>query len=116
MLVDPADSRPVHFVGIAGAGMSALAELFVRRGVRVTGTDANPDGAPDLVRLGVEIGAHDPSLVEGARALVYSSAIPASHPEMEAARRLGIALVRRAGEQETAKGGGENDGLHDGEF
>lgn len=96
MLVDPADPRPVHFVGIAGAGMSALAELFVRRGVRVTGTDANPDGAPDLVRLGVRIGGHDPALVEGARALVYSSAIPASHPEMEAARGLGIPLVRRA--------------------
>ena len=34
-LVDPADRRPVHFVGIAGAGMSALAELFARRGAAV---------------------------------------------------------------------------------
>ena len=35
-LLDCTDPRPVHFVGIAGAGMSALAELFVRRGVAVT--------------------------------------------------------------------------------
>ena len=41
-LLDSADPRPVHFVGIAGAGMSALAELFVRRGVKVTGCDVNP--------------------------------------------------------------------------
>ena len=33
--------------------MSALAELFVRRGVNVTGCDANPEGAGDLARLGV---------------------------------------------------------------
>jgi hypothetical protein len=31
-LLSASDPRPVHFVGIAGAGMSALAELFVRRG------------------------------------------------------------------------------------
>ncbi|NLG64012.1 MAG: hypothetical protein GX537_00205, partial [Actinobacteria bacterium] len=34
-LLDTSDNRPVHFVGIAGAGMSALAELFARRGVAV---------------------------------------------------------------------------------
>ena len=39
------DPRPVHFVGIAGAGMSALAELFVRRGAAVTGCDANVGSA-----------------------------------------------------------------------
>src|SRR5262252_9006971 len=48
-LLDPNDARPIHFVGIAGAGMSALAELFIRRGVRVTGCDANPEAATDLV-------------------------------------------------------------------
>ena len=39
-LIDHADARPIHFVGIAGAGMSALAELFVRRGATVTGCDS----------------------------------------------------------------------------
>ncbi|MES2524939.1 MAG: UDP-N-acetylmuramate--L-alanine ligase [Gemmatimonadota bacterium] len=105
-LVGAQDSRPVHFVGIAGAGMSALAELLLRRGVAVQGTDANPDGAPDLARLGVTVSPHDAALVTGARALVYSSAIPASHPEMEAARRLGIPLVRRAEALADAVSGG----------
>jgi UDP-N-acetylmuramate--alanine ligase len=47
-LIDPTDSRPIHFVGIAGAGMSGLAELFVRRGAAVTGCDANPADTDDL--------------------------------------------------------------------
>ena len=95
-LVNPADPRPVHFIGIAGAGMSALAELLARRGVSITGTDANPDGAPDLARLGITVQLHNASLVKYARAVVYSSAIPATHPEMQAARELGVPLVRRA--------------------
>jgi len=96
-LLDPRDPRPVHFVGIAGAGMSALAELFVRRGVRVTGCDAAAGAADDLRRLGIEVSeGHDAAHVAGARALVVSSAIPRQHPELEAARQHGIDVVRRA--------------------
>jgi UDP-N-acetylmuramate--alanine ligase len=95
-LLDSADPRPVHFVGIAGAGMSALAELFVRRGVRVTGCDANPAGAADLRRLGIDVGPHDPTHVEGVRALIVTSAMPKDHPELERARRCRIPVVRRA--------------------
>ena len=95
-LLDTSDARPVHFVGIAGAGMSALAELLARRGVAVQGTDANPTGATDLAKYGIPVSLHDASMVKAARALVYSSAIPASHPEMQAAREAGIPLVRRA--------------------
>ncbi len=100
------DLRPVHFVGIAGAGMSALAELLARRGVRIQGTDANPGGAPDLARYDIPVSAHDATLVQQARALVYSSAIPASHPEMAAARALGIPIVRRAEALASAVSGG----------
>lgn len=95
-LLDSADPRPVHFVGIAGAGMSALAELFVRRGVRVTGCDANPDGARDLQRLGIVVGPHDPAHVAGARALVVTSAMPKDHPELERARACNVPVIRRA--------------------
>jgi UDP-N-acetylmuramate--alanine ligase len=95
-LLDSADFRPVHFVGIAGAGMSALAELFVRRGVRVTGCDANPTGADDLRRLGIVVGPHDPSHVNGARALVVTSAMPKDHPELERAHECGVPVIRRA--------------------
>ena len=96
VLLDRADARPVHFVGIAGAGMSALAELLARRGVPCQGTDANPAGAPDLARYGITVRAHDAAMVRAARALVYSSAIPSSHPEMQAAREAGIPVIRRA--------------------
>lgn len=106
LLLDTTDARPVHFIGIAGAGMSALAELLTRRGVRVAGTDANPSGAPDLAALGVHVSAHDERLVADARAVVYSSAIPAQHPEMQAARALGLPVVRRAEALAQAVSGG----------
>ncbi len=106
ILLDSADPRPVHFVGIAGAGMSALAELLARRGVAIQGTDANPTGAPDLAQYGITVSLHDDRLVAGARALVYSSAIPATHPEMQAARAAGIPVVRRAEALADAVSGG----------
>jgi UDP-N-acetylmuramate--alanine ligase len=97
VLLDPTDQRPVHFVGIAGAGMSALAELFARRGVKVTGCDANATDVEDLRKLGIKIDqGHDPSHVHGARALVVTSAMPKDHPELERARHSGLPVIRRA--------------------
>ncbi|MCC6319224.1 MAG: UDP-N-acetylmuramate--L-alanine ligase [Gemmatimonadaceae bacterium] len=96
-LLDPSDPRPVHFMGIAGAGMSALAELFVRRGVRVSGCDSQAAGATDLAALGVAIETgHDPRHVAGARAVVVTSAVPRSHPELDAARAANVPVIRRA--------------------
>jgi UDP-N-acetylmuramate--alanine ligase len=106
-LLQSTDLRPVHFVGIGGAGMSGLAELFVRRGVRVTGCDASPDEFEAVARLGVPVSiGHDASHVEGARAVVVTSAIPREHPELAAARRMGIPVIRRA----EALGEAVNDG------
>src|SRR4051812_49281876 len=95
-LIDPSDKRPIHFVGIAGAGMNALAELFLRQGVPITGCDAQPEAAEDLRRLGVQVTRHDVSHVDGARALVVTSAMPKHHPELVRARELGIPVIRRA--------------------
>src|SRR4051812_17433968 len=96
-LMDTFDSRPVHFIGIAGAGMRALAELFARRGVTVTGCDANPGSLQDLEALGIQvIKGHDPAHVEGVRGVVVSSALPKNHPELARARDLGISITRRA--------------------
>src|SRR2546423_157077 len=96
-LFHPSETRAVHFVGIAGAGMSALAELFVRRGARVTGCDANPDRVDDLERLGIPVArGHDPAHVADAAALVVTSAMPPEHPELARARALGIPVIRRA--------------------
>ncbi len=97
MLLDTSDKRPVHFVGIAGAGMRALAELFVRRGVSVTGCDNNIESARDLTEKGITLqGPHDAAHAEIARAIVISSAIKRDMPELVRARELGIPVVRRA--------------------
>lgn len=90
-------SGPVHFMGIAGAGMSALAELYVRRGIAVTGCDNSPTAAADLERLGIHVvHGHDPSHVEEASEVIVTSAVPKNHPELERARALGITVTRRA--------------------
>src|SRR5216110_4007485 len=92
-----ADPRPIHFMGIAGAGMSGLALLARQQGVAVTGCDTDPSGAADLAALGVEIWrGHDPEHVAGARALVVTAAVAGDHPELERARALGVPVVRRA--------------------
>jgi UDP-N-acetylmuramate--alanine ligase len=95
-LFNPADRRPIHFVGIGGAGMSALALIAVRRGVAVTGCDADPTGAADLSALGVMVHAgHDPSHLDGARAVVVTAAVPVEHPELRRARELDLPIVPR---------------------
>lgn len=84
-------------MGAAGAGMSALAELLARRGVRVTGCDANPATVADLERVGISVArGHDAAHVDDARAVVVTSAVPRDHPELRAAREKGIPVIRRA--------------------
>ena len=101
------DSRPVHFMGIAGAGMSGLALLARQQGATITGCDNDPSGAADLAALGVEIWrGHDPGHVVGARALVVTAAVPGDHPELERARALGVPVVRRADALSQAVAGG----------
>lgn len=75
-LIDNSDKRAVHFVGIAGAGMRALAELLARRGFTVTGCDANPGLTVDLEALGIHVAAgHDPDHLTGVREVVVTSAM-----------------------------------------
>ena len=100
-LFAPDDPRPVHFMGVAGAGMSALALVARNRGVAVTGCDkdlvAGSAASADLQRSGAQVFAgHDPSHVEGARAVVVSSAVAHDHPELVRARERGVPVVRRA--------------------
>jgi UDP-N-acetylmuramate--alanine ligase len=95
-LFTPTDRRPVHFVGIGGAGMSALALIACRRGVVVSGCDTDPTGAADVAAMGARVWqGHDPSHLDGARAVVVSAAVPPTHPELERARALGLPVVPR---------------------
>ena len=77
--------------------MSALAELFVVRGAKITGCDSNAANAAYLVEKGIDVvQGHDPSHVANARAVVVTSAMPPQHPELLRAREQGIPVVRRA--------------------
>ena len=88
----------VHFMGIGGAGMCALAELFHRSGYRVSGCDLRRDlSARSLETLGIAIETgHHPRHLEGVAAVVISSAISPSNPEVRAARERGIPVFKRA--------------------
>ena len=87
----------LHFVGIGGIGMSAIARVLLSRGESVTGSD-NSDSPllRDLREAGATVYVgHDAKHVNGARAIVVSSAIDASNPEYRAAQERNIPIVRR---------------------
>jgi UDP-N-acetylmuramate--alanine ligase len=95
-LFSPTDKRTVHFMGIGGAGMSALALIACRRGVSVSGCDVDPTGAADLQALGIRVfTGHDGAHLGEARAIVVTAAVPSAHPELQRARELGLPIVPR---------------------
>jgi UDP-N-acetylmuramate--alanine ligase len=89
--------RKVHLVGIAGAGMSAIAQVLHERGEAVTGSDlAGSVYAENLERAGVKISyGHRPENIDEADVVVISSAVPASNPEVIEAGRRKIPVLRR---------------------
>ena len=94
----PFEIGPVHFIGIGGIGMSGIAEIMMRTGYTVQGSDAKASANTErLEKLGAKIFiGQDPANVEGAYAVVYSTAVKADNPEMTAARERRLPLVRRA--------------------
>ena len=94
----PFDLGPVHFIGIGGIGMSGIAEIMLRRGYTVQGSDAKASANTErLAGLGARIFiGHDAAHVAGASAIVHSSAISPDNPEMAAGRAARVPLVRRA--------------------
>ncbi|CAN5455376.1 UDP-N-acetylmuramate--L-alanine ligase [soil metagenome] len=95
----PFDLGPVHFVGIGGIGMSGIAEIMLKIGYSVQGSDAKASANTErLAGLGAKIFiGHDAAHVtEGVSAVVFSTAVKATNPEMTTARERRIPLVRRA--------------------
>ncbi len=90
--------RHLHFVGVGGAGMSALAEIFQRLGYEVSGSDAQASAVTErLAALGVRVFiGHAAAQIAGAQAVVTSSAIAADNPEVAAARARRVPVVARA--------------------
>ena len=94
----PFDLGPIHFVGIGGIGMSGIAEIMLRVGYSVQGSDARASANTErLEMLGARIFiGQDPQNLEGASAVVYSTAIRPENPELVEARARRLPLVRRA--------------------
>ena len=90
--------KRVHFVGIGGSGMSGIAEVLLTLGYQVSGSDLSESAATQRLRgLGARIyRGHDPQQVEGADAVVVSTAVKVDNPEVGAARARRIPVVPRA--------------------
>lgn len=89
--------KRLHFVGIGGIGMAALAELLHAQGYTVTGSDlASSPTTQRLEELGLAITrGHDAALVGDAEVVIRSSAIPDANAELRAARDAGLPIVGR---------------------
>ena len=90
--------KHIHFIGIDGISMSALALIMQRRGHKVSGSDLKL--SPLTARLS-ERGAciyqgHSPAYVEGADMVVYTAAIKPDNGELVKARGMGVPVLSRA--------------------
>lgn len=85
----------IHFVGIGGIGMSALARLYRARGEEVTGSDASDSPLLEALRdegMGVFVGHSAFQVSTDVEVVIYSEAISLDNPELESARERGIPM------------------------
>jgi UDP-N-acetylmuramate--alanine ligase len=90
--------KHIHFVGVGGAGMSAIAEILHSLGYKVSGSDQTESSTTRrLAELGVQVFiGHAAPHIEGAQAVVTSTAVKADNPEVRAAQARRIPVVPRA--------------------
>jgi len=90
--------KHIHFVGIGGAGMSGIAEVLLTLGYKVSGSDvANNAATKRLMQLGASISlGHAAEHINGADAVVVSTAVSPSNPEVLDARARRVPVVPRA--------------------
>jgi len=90
--------KHIHFIGIGGAGMSAIAKILLEMGYKVSGSDlCQTDMTMKLTQAGAVIFVgHAAENIVSADAVVISTAIPEKNPELKAAREQGIPVFHRA--------------------
>ena len=88
----------VHLIGLAGIGVSGIAEILLSYGAEVSGSDLNlSERTKRLENLGAEVfNRHEASHVHGADVVVFSSAIAPDNEELLEAQRLKIPIISRA--------------------
>ena len=91
-------SESYHFIGIGGIGMSGIAQLLLRGGSKVSGSDLkDSSNIKELKALGAQIFiGHNPENINGASLVIYSSAIKENNSEIAAAKKAGIPIIKRA--------------------
>ena len=90
--------RHIHFVGIGGAGMSGIAEVLLNQGYTISGSDLGESATTRrLESLGAKVCiGHEAKHIEGADAIVTSTAVKADNPEVVAAHAKLVPVVPRA--------------------
>ena len=90
--------RHIHFIGVGGAGMSGIAEVLLNLGYTISGSDLSDSSTlRRLADLGIQTHVgHSADNVQGADAVVTSTAVKADNPEVLVARARHIPVVPRA--------------------
>lgn len=90
--------RTIHFVGIGGIGMSGIAEVLLTLGFSVRGSDLKEGATVRRLRgMGAEVAiGHSEDHIGGADVVVRSTAVGEDNPEVIAAHRRGVPVIRRA--------------------
>lgn len=89
----------LHFIGIGGIGMSAIAKIMLHMGYQISGSDVKESRlTQELVNNGAQISYQHAAanIPDDAQAVIYSSAVKEDNPEMIEARRRGLKIYRRA--------------------
>jgi len=91
-------TRHIHFIGIGGIGMSGMAELLLKLGFKISGSDNTlSEKTTQLVELGIQVHeGHNATHILDSDVVVYSSAVPKDNPEIVEAIRQHIPVIRRA--------------------
>src|SRR3990167_5434372 len=97
MILEDKNIKQVHCLGIGGIGVSAIAEILLEKGYRVTGSDVvDNHNIARLKSLGANIVlGHTQNNIHNADLAIYSSAIAQDNPELVAAKNAGIPLYQR---------------------
>ncbi len=95
---DIKESAHIHFIGIGGISMSALAHICIKRGYTISGSDINETHITrQLADAGVKIyKGHSAENINGADLVVYTAAINAENEELAAAKKNGLLCVERS--------------------
>ncbi len=92
------DIKKIHFIGIGGAGMSAIAKVLLQMGYIVSGSDlAKSETTNKLEKMGAHIFlGHNEENLRDSQAIVISTAIPETNPEVKLAREKKLPIFHRA--------------------